>query len=136
MALWAVLLLGVLLTAFYTARLVLLAFFGSPRMTKEQAHHIHESPAVMTVPLGVLAILTAVAGIVGVPSSHGTAFERFLAPVLPLKAGEHGGVARARPRGRVGHHGLGRRVRRLAHVRAGSGRREDRSASPPIPSTG
>jgi NADH-quinone oxidoreductase subunit L len=92
-ALWAVLLVGVLLTAFYTARLVLLAFFGSPRMSKEQAHHIHESPAVMTVPLGVLAILTAVAGIVGVPSSHGTAFERFLAPALPLKAGEHGGVA-------------------------------------------
>jgi len=92
-ALWAILLLGVLLTALYTARLVLLAFFGSPRMSKEQAHHIHESPAVMTVPLGVLAILTAVAGIVGVPSSHGTAFARFLAPVLPLKEGEHGGVA-------------------------------------------
>jgi NADH-quinone oxidoreductase subunit L len=92
-ALWAILLLGVLLTALYTARLVLLAFFGSPRMSKEQAHHIHESPAVMTVPLGVLAVLTAVAGIVGVPSSHGTAFARFLAPVLPLKEGEHGGVA-------------------------------------------
>jgi NADH-quinone oxidoreductase subunit L len=91
--LWAILLLGVLLTALYTARLVLLAFFGSPRMSKEQAHHIHESPAVMTVPLGVLAILTAVAGIVGVPSSHGTAFARFLAPVLPLKEGAHGGVA-------------------------------------------
>jgi NADH-quinone oxidoreductase subunit L len=92
-ALWAVLLLGVLLTALYTSRLVLLAFFGSPRMSKEQAHHIHESPAVMTVPLGVLAVLTAVAGIVGVPSSHGTAFERFLAPVLSFKEGEHGGVA-------------------------------------------
>ena len=92
-ALWAILLLGVLLTAFYTARLVLLAFFGSPRMSKEQAHHVHESPAVMTVPLAVLAILTAVAGIVAVPSSHGTTFERFMAPVLPFKAGEHGGLA-------------------------------------------
>jgi NADH-quinone oxidoreductase subunit L len=91
--LWAILLIGVFLTALYTARLVLLAFFGSPRMTKEQAHHIHESPAVMTVPLGVLAILTAVAGIVGVPSSHGTAFERFLAPVLPLKEAAHGSLA-------------------------------------------
>ncbi len=91
--LWAILLAGVFLTALYTARLVLLAFFGSPRMSREQAHHIHESPAVMTLPLGVLAILTAVAGFVGVPSSHGTAFERFLAPVLPFKEAEHGGVA-------------------------------------------
>jgi len=91
--LWAILLAGVFLTALYTARLVLLAFFGSPRMSKEQAHHIHESPAVMTLPLGVLAILTAVAGFVGVPSSHGTAFERFLAPVLPFREAEHGGVA-------------------------------------------
>ncbi|HJW74903.1 MAG TPA: NADH-quinone oxidoreductase subunit L, partial [Thermoleophilia bacterium] len=91
-ALWAVLLLGVLLTAFYTARVVLLAFFGSPRMTKEAAHHIHESPAVMTLPLAALAVLTALAGIVGVPSSHGTAFARFLAPVLPLHLAEHGGV--------------------------------------------
>jgi NADH-quinone oxidoreductase subunit L len=91
-ALWAVLLLGVLLTAFYTTRVVLLTFFGGPRMSKEGAHHIHESPAVMTLPLGALAVLTALAGVVGVPSSHGTAFARFLAPVLPLHPGEHGGV--------------------------------------------
>jgi NADH-quinone oxidoreductase subunit L len=89
-ALWAILLLGVLLTALYTARLILLAFVGSPRMSKEQAHHIHESPAVMTVPLVVLAILATVAGIaVGWPRPNGTVFERFLAPVLPLKVGEH-----------------------------------------------
>jgi len=46
----------------------------------------------MTLPLAVLAALTAVAGIVGVPSAHGTAFARFLAPVLPLHEAEHGGV--------------------------------------------
>jgi NADH-quinone oxidoreductase subunit L len=46
----------------------------------------------MTLPLAVLAILTAVAGIVGVPSAHGTAFARFLAPVLPLHEAAHGGV--------------------------------------------
>ncbi len=91
-ALWAVLLAGVLLTAFYTARVVLLAFFGGPRMSRDEAHHIHESPAVMTLPLAVLALLTAIAGIVGVPSAHGTAFARFLAPVLPLHQAEHGGV--------------------------------------------
>ena len=91
--LWLILLAGVFLTALYTSRLVLLAFFGRPRMSKEQAHHIHESPAVMTIPLGVLAILTAAAGIIGVPSEHGTVFTRFLAPVAPLAEGEHGGVA-------------------------------------------
>jgi len=91
--LWFLLLAGVFLTALYTSRLVLLAFFGRPRMSKEQAHHIHESPAVMTIPLGVLAILTAAAGIIGVPSEHGTVFTRFLAPVAPLAEGEHGGVA-------------------------------------------
>ena len=92
---WALLLLGAFLTAFYTFRLVFLAFFGGPRMSKEVAHHIHESPASMTVPLMVLAALTVLAGlIVGIPSSQGTAFARFLHPVLPLDEAEHSaGVA-------------------------------------------
>ena len=55
--LWALLLVGAFMTAFYMFRLVFLAFFGGPRMPKEVAHHIHESPAVMTLPLIVLAIL-------------------------------------------------------------------------------
>src|SRR5262245_24543924 len=92
LVMWALLLIGAFMTAFYTFRLVFLAFFGSPRMDKEVAHHVHESPAVMTVPLIVLAILTAVAGFIGVPSSHGTAFGRFLAPVLPLHEEETGGA--------------------------------------------
>ena len=93
--LWALLLAGAFMTAFYTFRLVFLAFFGGPRMPKEVAHHIHESPAVMTLPLVVLAILTVVAGLaVGIPSSQGTAFAHFLAPVLPLEEAEHSaGVA-------------------------------------------
>ena len=93
--LWAILLTGAFMTAFYTFRLVFLAFFGGPRMPKEVAHHIHESPAVMTVPLIVLAVLTVVAGLaVGIPSSNGTAFAHFLSPVLPLEESEHSaGVA-------------------------------------------
>jgi NADH-quinone oxidoreductase subunit L len=91
---WALLLAGAFMTAFYTFRLIFLAFFGGPRMSKEAAHHVHESPRVMTVPLIVLAILTVVAGwAVGVPSEHGTRFERFLAPVFPVHEGAHGGVA-------------------------------------------
>jgi NADH-quinone oxidoreductase subunit L len=93
--LWALLVVGAFMTAFYIFRLVFLAFFGGPRMPKEVAHHIHESPAVMTLPLVALAILTVVAGLaVGIPSSQGTAFAHFLAPVLPLEEAEHSaGVA-------------------------------------------
>ncbi|HSB41430.1 MAG TPA: NADH-quinone oxidoreductase subunit L [Methylomirabilota bacterium] len=93
--LWTLLMAGAFMTAFYTFRLVFLAFFGAPRMSKEVAHHIHESPATMTVPLVILALGTVVAGLaVGIPSSNGTAFARFLAPVLPYGEDEHGaGIA-------------------------------------------
>jgi NADH-quinone oxidoreductase subunit L len=91
---WVLLLVGAFMTAFYTFRLIFLAFFGGPRMTREAAHHVHESPRVMTVPLIVLAVLTVVAGwAVGVPSEHGTRFERFLAPVFPVHEAAHGGLA-------------------------------------------
>src|SRR5215472_5663095 len=92
-ALWALLLIGAFMTAFYTFRLVFLAFFGAPRMSKDVAHHVHESPAVMTVPLVVLAVLAAVAGLaVGIPTDHGTVFTRFLEPVFPVHTIEHGGT--------------------------------------------
>jgi NADH-quinone oxidoreductase subunit L len=91
--LWALLLAGAFMTAFYTARLIFLTFFGGPRMSREVAHHIHESPPTMTVPLVVLAVLTVVAGwALGVPSDHGTRFARFLAPVFPVEDAHHGGV--------------------------------------------
>jgi NADH-quinone oxidoreductase subunit L len=88
--LWALLLAGAFMTAFYTFRLVFLAFTGSPRMSKEAAHHTHESPLVMTVPLVILALLALLAGVlVGIPFPHGTLFARFLAPVFPLQEVEH-----------------------------------------------
>jgi len=89
---WALLLLGAFLTAFYSFRLLFLTFLGGPRMPREVAHHVHESPAVMTGPLVVLAALAVVAGwAVGVPSEHGTRFARFLAPVFPPHDAPHGG---------------------------------------------
>ena len=92
---WALLLVGAFLTAFYTFRMLFLAFFNGPRMSREVAHHVHESPRVMTWPLIILAVLTVVAGwAVGVPSEGGTRFARFLAPVF---GGAHesgsGGIA-------------------------------------------
>src|SRR5207302_469034 len=93
-AAWALLVVGAFMTAFYTFRLVFLAFFTGPRMSKDVAHHAHESPRVMTWPLIVLAVLTLVAGAaVGIPFEHGTPFARFLSPVLPLHEGEHSGAA-------------------------------------------
>ena len=62
-------------------------------MPKEVARHVHESPAVMTWPLIVLALLTVVTGwVVGIPSGDATPFARFLAPVFPLGEGHHGGI--------------------------------------------
>ena len=91
---WALLLLGAFFTAFYTARMLFLAFYSGPRMTREAAHHVHEAPGVMTLPLAVLAVLTVITGVaLGIPSEHGTRFARFLAPVFPVHEGGHGGFA-------------------------------------------
>jgi NADH-quinone oxidoreductase subunit L len=50
-------------TAFYMFRLVFLTFFGKFRGTHEQEHHLHESPATMTIPLILLAGASALGGI-------------------------------------------------------------------------
>jgi NADH-quinone oxidoreductase subunit L len=87
-------LVGSALTAFYMWRLVFLAFLGRSRVDHEAAHHLHESPPVMTVPLAVLAVLAAGAGVWGLPGEHGSAIGRFLAPVLAgghaTEGGHHG----------------------------------------------
>lgn len=59
------------LTAFYMFRLYFLTFHGKFRGTHEQEHHLHESPAVMTVPLIVLAALSVVGGFIGFPHAVG-----------------------------------------------------------------
>lgn len=68
-------LIGAMMTAFYMFRLYTLTFTGKFRGTHEQEHHLHESPAAMTIPLVVLAILSVVGGYVGLPpviSEHHT----------------------------------------------------------------
>ncbi len=74
------------LTAFYMFRLLFITFFGSFRGTEEQRHHVHESPAAMTIPLIVLAILSFAGGFVNIPEvfTHGgERLTEFLAPVVP-----------------------------------------------------
>jgi NADH-quinone oxidoreductase subunit L len=68
-------LLGAGITGFYMTRLMLMTFFGEKRWEKDV--HPHESPAVMTVPLIVLAALSALGGIM----LAGGWIEDFLTPV-------------------------------------------------------
>ena len=55
-------LLGVFVTALYTFRLFFLVFHGEERLDAETRSHLHESPWVVTVPLILLAIPSAVIG--------------------------------------------------------------------------
>ena len=55
-------LLGVFITALYTFRMFFLVFHGKERMDAEARSQLHESPAVVTIPLILLAIPAAVIG--------------------------------------------------------------------------
>ena len=52
-------LLGVFVTALYSFRMFFLVFHGEERMDAETKSHLHETPAVVTVPLILLAIPSA-----------------------------------------------------------------------------
>jgi NADH-quinone oxidoreductase subunit L len=92
---WGVGIFTAFLTSFYMFRQWFLTFFGEYRGEKHgghDSHHdaghgddhghghggVHESPAVMLIPLLILAILSVVGGWVGI----GNRFENFLAPVF------------------------------------------------------
>jgi len=64
---WGIGAVAAAMTAFYMFRLYWMTFGGSFRGTAEQAHHLHESPRTMIVPLQVLAVGSIVAGFLGVP---------------------------------------------------------------------
>jgi NADH-quinone oxidoreductase subunit L len=80
------------LTAFYTFRAVFMTFTGPTRVPDEAGHHAHESPLVMTVPLMILAVASAVAGwwlfsthaladfLAGTPTFHTKAIEATVVP--------------------------------------------------------
>jgi len=61
LAYWAVL-LSVFVTALYTFRMLFMTFHGEERMDKHTRDHLRESPLVVTVPLVMLAIPSAVIG--------------------------------------------------------------------------
>ena len=74
-------LLTSLLTAFYTIRMIVMTFHGSPR-DQDLHDHAHESPTAMVSPLVILAALAVVAGFaLGFPPEHGV-FHEYLGHVL------------------------------------------------------
>jgi NADH-quinone oxidoreductase subunit L len=95
--LWLVAAVAAGMTAFYMFRALFMTFFGESRVDEHVAHHIHESPKIMTVPLMILAVLSIIGGYIGIPHVLGGAnhIHDFLAPVLgggaePAKA--HAGI--------------------------------------------
>ncbi len=54
-----------LMTAFYTFRMFFMVFLGKPR-DQHLYEHAHESPPIMLIPMGILAIGAIVAGFVGI----------------------------------------------------------------------
>ncbi len=87
-AFWG-LVVAALFTSFYSWRLMFMTFYGEARGDHHTHEHAHESPTVMLVPLGVLAVGAVFAGMVwykpffgdhakveaffGIPSAHGEA---------------------------------------------------------------
>lgn len=86
--LWILGALASLLTAFYMFRALFLTFYNDFRGTKEQEHHLHESPQNMTIPLIILALLAIVGGAISLPFGLSW-LDGYLEPVLPGIAVAH-----------------------------------------------
>ncbi|GGA66171.1 NADH dehydrogenase subunit L [Flavobacterium palustre] len=85
-ALWVIASLASLMTAFYMFRLLYLTFFKEFRGTEHQKSHLHESPALITFPLIVLAILATIGGAISLPT--GSWLNGYLAPLFSKEAHE------------------------------------------------
>jgi NADH-quinone oxidoreductase subunit L len=75
--------LAALLTAFYMARLMAMTFLGENRTGEQERAHIHDAPWVMTGPLVVLGVLSAIGGLLNLPPilGGGAALEHWIEPV-------------------------------------------------------
>lgn len=87
--LWVIGAIAACFTAFYMFRLVFMTFFGECRINPKVKDHLHESPAVITIPLIVLGFLAVVGGYLGIPKLIGSVFggipnylEHWLEPVF------------------------------------------------------
>ncbi len=73
------------LTAFYMFRLIFVTFYGKSRVDPEVESHLHESPAVMWVPLALLAIPSAIIGLLLGVGGHHSWFHHFTETVSGFK---------------------------------------------------
>jgi NADH-quinone oxidoreductase subunit L len=80
---WLIGAVAAFITATYMFRAVFMTFHGGSRVDPHVAHHLHESPGMMTVPLMILAVLSVLGGFIGLPIVEGwNQFSEFLAPVF------------------------------------------------------
>lgn len=102
--LWALGAIAAFTTAFYMWRVTTLTFDGTERFDHHHVHP-HESPATMTVPLIILAVLAVFGGFLGVPHVIGHVLhvphllENWLDPIfatgmsmLPVHGGDHSSI--------------------------------------------
>jgi NADH-quinone oxidoreductase subunit L len=82
--LWGLAVIGSMMTAFYMFRLFFLVFWKSYHGMSRMKGMIHESSAVMMVPLLILAALSVLGGWLNCPDSMGgpMAMDHYLAPVF------------------------------------------------------
>jgi NADH-quinone oxidoreductase subunit L len=87
--LWMVGVVSAFLTAFYVFRAYFLTFEGESRVDEHIAHHLHESPSTMTIPLVVLAVLSLVGGFIGLPHGFlwGDEIGHYLEPSVAVLGG-------------------------------------------------
>jgi len=143
--LWVVGIITAVMTAIYMTRMMVMTFWGEERfhtkLDDDHGHHNdehhplpadfkpHESPAVMTIPLIVLAVLSTIGGLVGIPyalsslpgvesivGKDANHFEQVLEPIVKLKneaaadstehaiGSEHSAVAESAPEENHGGH--------------------------------
>ena len=77
--------LSAFLTAFYTFRAFYLTFYGEEQIPPQAHGHVHESPAVMWIPLAILAACALLAGVLFEPLTNHS-FAHFLASTPSLHA--------------------------------------------------
>ncbi|MSR20627.1 MAG: NADH-quinone oxidoreductase subunit L [Gemmatimonadetes bacterium] len=85
---WAMALVAAMLTAFYMTRMMVMTFHGANRTGTEEAKHLHEAPAIMWVPLAVLAVGSVFGGWINVPEALRTSVLGF-GGALPMSEWLH-----------------------------------------------
>jgi len=84
---WAIWLIGIItasLTSFYIFRLVFEVFYSPSRIEEEKFQHVHEAPSIMIKPMIILAILSIIGGLLGLPIPKFNVIEKALSSVMPI----------------------------------------------------